>query len=73
MGNIWQLMINKFQVLSDLTKKKNYDVQLRKEESGRVCQGSSTASQKVLIYMMYAVTMINILILAFVAKQEYLC
>ncbi|XP_074568333.1 uncharacterized protein LOC141824896 [Curcuma longa] len=35
-----------YEVLSDLTKKKNYDEQLRKEESGRVCQRSSTASQK---------------------------
>ncbi|RRT36302.1 hypothetical protein B296_00058031 [Ensete ventricosum] len=36
-----------YEILSDLTKKKNYDEQLRKEESGRVCQRSSVASQKV--------------------------
>ncbi|XP_042441512.1 uncharacterized protein LOC122026861 isoform X1 [Zingiber officinale] len=36
-----------YEVLSDLTKKKYYDEQLRKEEPGRVYQRSSTASQKV--------------------------
>ncbi|WOL15333.1 hypothetical protein Cni_G24114 [Canna indica] len=35
-----------YEVLSDLSKKKNYDEQLRKEESGRVSQRSSAASQQ---------------------------
>ncbi|URE40528.1 hypothetical protein MUK42_06558 [Musa troglodytarum] len=35
-----------YEILADLTKKKNYDEQLRKGESGRVCQRSSVASQK---------------------------
>ncbi|CAD5179968.1 uncharacterized protein LOC135641318 [Musa acuminata AAA Group] len=35
-----------YEVLSDLTKKKNYDEQLRREESGRVCQRSSVTSQQ---------------------------
>ncbi|XP_064975714.1 uncharacterized protein LOC135618615 isoform X1 [Musa acuminata AAA Group] len=36
----------KTQVLSDFAKKKNYDEQLRKEESGRVCHRSSVTSQQ---------------------------
>ncbi|URE41563.1 heat shock protein DnaJ [Musa troglodytarum] len=37
-----------YEVLSDFTKKKNYDEQLRKEESGRVCHRSSVMSQQLL-------------------------
>ncbi|KAJ8478429.1 hypothetical protein OPV22_022156 [Ensete ventricosum] len=35
-----------YEVLSDLTKKKNYDDQLRKEEHGRECQRSSVTSMQ---------------------------
>ncbi|CAL9178008.1 unnamed protein product [Musa hybrid cultivar] len=35
-----------YEVLSDLTKKKNYDDQLSKEEHGRECQRSSVTSQQ---------------------------
>ncbi|KAG6526795.1 hypothetical protein ZIOFF_016796 [Zingiber officinale] len=42
-ATVRQLISKIFQVLSDFIKKKNYDEQLRKEESGCACQSSGTS------------------------------
>ncbi|URE41562.1 heat shock protein DnaJ [Musa troglodytarum] len=64
---------------SDFTKKKNYDEQLRKEESGRVCHRSSVMSQQVGILaqeMVFKVKTVQMLLPVFrqknIVKEELL-
>lgn len=44
--------IGLFQVLSDSTKKRDYDEQLTKEESKSVCQKSHVSSRQVSVVML---------------------